>query len=58
MRGVFAGADLSVAAQVELDLNKDTPQKYNAEHKEKYKGKDKGAKNKQKDKSNKGKKKN
>ena len=55
---VFAGVDLSIAMQVELDLNTDTPQKYNAEHKEKYKGKDKGAKDKQKDKSNKGKKKN
>jgi len=50
---IFSGVDLSVAVQVELDLNTDSPQKYNDEHKVKYKGKDK-----KKDKSNKGKKKN
>jgi hypothetical protein len=48
---VFAGVDLSLAVQVELDLNTDAPQKYNSDHKAKYKGKEKGEKNK----SNKGK---
>ena len=46
---VFSGIDLSIAAKVELDLSTDTPQKYNSDHKAKYKGKS------DKDKSSKGK---
>ena len=35
---IFAGVDLKVATQVELDIDTDTPQKFNADHKVKYKG--------------------
>ena len=46
---VFSGVDLNLAVKVELDLSTDTPQKYNTDHKAKYKGKS------DKDKSSKGK---
>ncbi|MEN8125682.1 MAG: hypothetical protein ABFR32_11190, partial [Bacteroidota bacterium] len=36
---LFAGIDLKGAVRVELELGSDSPQKYNAEHKVKYKGK-------------------
>jgi len=34
---IYAGIDLKSATKVELELNTDTPQKYNADHKVKYK---------------------
>ena len=37
----FAKVDLNKAVQVELELNTDSPQKYNADHKVKYKAKNK-----------------
>jgi hypothetical protein len=39
---LFANVDLQGAVQVELDFSGDTPQKYNGEHKTKYKAKSKG----------------
>jgi len=36
---LFSGIDLKVAAKVELDLDTDTPQKFNADHQTKYKKK-------------------
>ena len=39
---IYAGIDLRSIAKVELELNTDTPQKYNAEHITKYKVKGKG----------------
>ena len=50
---ILSGIDLSIVAQVELDLSTDTPQQYNSDHKAKYKGK--SEKNKSKAKSSKGK---
>ena len=53
---IFSGVDLKIAAKVELDLDTDTPQKYNSDHKVKYKGKAKGKKIQPKNSSVKGKK--
>ena len=41
---ILAKVDLNVAVKVELELDSDTPQKFNSEHKEKYKP---GGKNQQ-----------
>ena len=41
---IFSGVDLNIVAKVELDLSTDSPQKYNSEHKVKYKGKGKSEK--------------
>ncbi len=41
---IFSGVDLSIAVKVELDLSTDSPQKYNSDHKVKYKGKGNGKK--------------
>ncbi len=35
---IFNGVNLKVATQVELDIDTDSPQKFNADHKVKYKG--------------------
>ena len=53
---ILSGVDLKIAVKVELDLDTDTPQKYNSDHKVKYKGKVKGKKMQQKNSSVKGKK--
>jgi hypothetical protein len=45
---IFGGIDLNVAAKVELDLDTDTPQKFNAAHQTKYKKKGKEQKGKEK----------
>ncbi len=50
----LSGVDLKIAAKVELDLSTDSPQKYNSDHKAKYKGK--GKSNQKKSNSGKGKK--
>lgn len=39
---IYAGIDLKGAAKVELEINTDTPQKYNSDHIVKYKAKGKG----------------
>lgn len=39
---LYAGVDLKIATKVELELDLDSPQKYNADHIVKYKGKAKG----------------
>ena len=53
---VFSGVDFKITAKVELDLDIDTPQKYNSDHKIKYKGKVKDKKVQPKNSSVKGKK--
>lgn len=40
---IFGGIDLKVAAKVELNLDTDTPQKFNADHQTKYRKKGKGS---------------
>lgn len=54
---IFAGIDLNSSLRIELDLQTDTPQRYNAEHLVKYKGKSSKSQVKSKSK-NKGKSKN
>ncbi len=36
---IFKNVDLSAAVKIDLDLDSDSPQKYNEEHKKKYKSK-------------------
>ena len=40
---LYAGVDLKGTVKVELELDTDSPQKYNADHKVKYKEKTKGS---------------
>lgn len=49
---IFSGLNLSIAAQVELDISTSTPQHYNGEHKIKYKDKSKNKSAKGKSKKN------
>ncbi|MEN8186849.1 MAG: hypothetical protein ABFR05_06945 [Bacteroidota bacterium] len=49
---LFAGIDLGHSVKIELEMGSDSPQRYNAEHKVKYKGKKSQVKSK---KGNKGK---
>ena len=48
----FSGVNLSIAAQVELDISTSTPQQYNSDHKIKYKDKSKNKSSKGKSKKN------
>ena len=52
---LYAGIDLKGAVKVELELDTDSPQKHNVDHKVKYKVKTKGGKGKGKKKGGKGK---
>lgn len=54
---IFAGIDLKGANKVELELNTDTPQKYNADHIARYRVKSNNGQVKTKTNSSKGKKK-
>jgi len=49
---LIAGIDLRSTVKVELELNTDTPQKYNDEHKTKYKAKGKDGQSKVKNDNN------